>query len=209
MAIPKGFTQFSGKQNLMASFNNWLVENIEGGHLGGIDLPADKEFFWAFDYPIAPQTFPAISTTERGLFNLGDISIGKLMGHTPDGTPIFGVKNQTLIEIVCYAKDTGTFTGATNTVRNLRDRVIFALTNAGHNSTPQVDKITLRDYNNPSKPEIGVIRLDRESNSINEKFIVDSQNQNVKRYILLVRVFWCELNQTSVTKTIKSDTEIS
>ena len=209
MPLPKGFTQFAGKQNLMASFNNWLIENIEGGHLGAQPLPSDKEFFWAFDFPIGPEQFPAISTTERGLFNLGERAINKLIGHTSDGTPIYGVKNQTLIEITCHAKDTGTFTGATNTVRNLRDRVVFAITNAGHISTPQVNKIRLRDYNNPSNPEVGFIELDRDSNSINEKFIVDSQNQNVKRYILLVRIFWCEINQTSITKVITADTIIS
>ena len=209
MALPKGFIQFAGKENLMASFNNWLIENLEGGQLGAAPLTSDKEFFWAFDFPISPQQFPAITTTERGLFNLGDNAFNKLLGHTPDGTPIFGVKNQTLIEITCIAKDNDTFTGATRTVRNLRDRVIFALNNAGHISTPQVDKIRLRDYNNPNKPEIGFMFLDRDSNAINEKFIVDSQNQNVKRYVLLVRIFWCEINQPSITKTITSNTTIT
>lgn len=209
MAIPKGFSHTSGKEALMASFNNWLIENIDGGHLGVPPLPGDKEFFWVFDYPIAPQQFPAITTTERGLFNLGELALDKLVGHSSDGSPIFGVRNQTLIEITCISQDSETFTGSTLIVRNLRDRVIFALTNAGHISTPEVSKIELRDYNNPSTPVIGFIELDRESNSINEKFVVDPQNQNVKRYVLLVRVFWHELGQQlNITQNINSDTQI-
>ena len=209
MAIPKGFRHTSGKEALMGSFNNWLIENIDGGHLGILPLPGDKEFFWAFDYPIAPQQFPAITTTERGLFNLGERALGKLVGHSSDGSPIYGVKNQTLIEITCISQDSETLTGSTRIVRNLRDRVIFALTNAGHVSTPSVSTIELRDYNNPSTPVIGFIELDRESNSINEKFVVDPQNQNVKRYVLLIRVFWNELGQQlNITQNINSDTQI-
>ncbi|TDI97025.1 MAG: hypothetical protein E2O29_01965 [Deltaproteobacteria bacterium] len=210
MPVPKGFVHSSGKENLMASFNNWLIENIDGGHLGSPPLPSGEEFFWVFDYPIAPQQFPAISTTERGLFNLGERAFDKLIGHSPDGSPIFGVRNQTLIEITCISQDSETFTGSTRVVRNLRDRVIFALTNAGHTSTPDVSTIQLRDYSNPNKPVIGFIELDKESNSINEKFIVDQENQNVKRYILLIRVFWNELGQQlNVTQNLNSDTEIN
>ena len=202
MTIPTGFGQFAGKENLMESFNNWLIENIGGGHVGSPPLPSGKDFFWAFDFPIQPQQTPAVTTTERGLFNLGELAFNKLIGHRPDGEPVFGTKNQTLIEITCIDQDTETKTNSTKVVRNLRDRVTQALATLN---------IPLRDYaNHPSNPpKIGIITLDPESNAINEKFVVDPQNLQVKRYVIIIRVFWMELNHTFKTQTILSDAEIT
>lgn len=200
MAIPKHFTMFSGKENLIASFNNWLMDTINGGYLGVGVLPVDKEFFWAFDGPILPQHTPAITVIERGLFNLGETALDKLLGFDNSGKPIYGNLNQTLIEITCIDQDTDTYTRATKVVRNLRDRVIQSF---GTNSIP------LKDFNNPLKPEIGSIWVDAESNSINEKFVQDPANQQVKRYIILIRIFWVETLQISTIKTISSSTIIT
>lgn len=199
MSIPSNYKGFAGKQNLMASFNNFLIETIQGGQLDPPPLQNDKEFFWAFDHPISPQDFPAITTTEIGLFNLGELALGRFLGFNKNGIECKGTKNQTLIEITCIAKDSETFTGATNLVRNLRDRVEQALT---------TEKIPLRDYNNPTSPQIGLIEVDRESNSINEKYLVDVTNQNIKRYVILVRVFWLSLVNQSFTDSITSDADI-
>lgn len=198
--IPSNSKFSFGKQNLLASFNNWLIETIEGGHVGTAPLPSDKEFFWDFDYPIEPQDFPAISTTEIGLFNLGEIALGRFLGFNENGSECFGTRNQTLIEITAFAKDSETFTGATNTVRNLRDRITQALT---------VEPIPLRNYNVPGNPQIGIIEVDRQSNAINEKFIVDPSNQNVKRYVLIVRIFWLEVTNAITTRLLTSDAEIT
>ena len=200
MTIPKGFQSSAGKQNLLASFNNWLIENVEGGHVGIAPLPSDKEFFWDFDFPIEPQDFPAIATTEIGLFNLGEIALDRFLGFDENGNECFGTRNQTLVEITAFAKDSATFTGATNTVRNLRDRIVQALT---------VEPIPLRNYNVSGNPEIGIIEVDRQSNAINEKFIVDPSNQNVKRYVVIVRIFWLEVTGSIGTRTLTSDAEIT
>lgn len=162
-------------------------------------LPAGKEFYWMFDFPIAPVNTPAISVTEIGLFNYGEIAMDRLVGF--DGNePIYGTKNQTLVEIICTDQDSLDYSEATKMVRNLRDRVV------GLFGTQQ---IPLVDYGNPSKPQIGYLWLDNSSNAINEKLLIDPQNQNLKRYVLLVRIFWMELTQRTKETVIKSNTTIA
>ncbi len=202
MPVNRNFKHSTGKENLIASFNNFLIENVQGGHLGIQPLPSDKDFFWSFNYPIQPQNTPAISTVELGLFNLGAQGFNNLIGTKADGEPVFGRKNQTLVEVTCHAKDSTEITNATQTVYNLRDRVIQAL---------NVDSIELRDYANHSSnpPKVGLIVVDPESNAINEKLVVDPQNQEYKRYVLIIRVFWCEINQASTSQDITSDAEIT
>jgi hypothetical protein len=200
MTIPRNYKAFHGKENLMASINHWLMDTIEGGYLGVPPLPSNKDFFWAFDFPIIPQNTPAITTAEIGLFNLGEMALDRLMGFTDDGNPIYGTINQTLIEITCVDQDKEGYSASTKNVRNLRDKVMAAFT---------TENIPLKNYNSPSKPQIGIIRLDLNSNSVNEKFLVDPVNQNLKRYVLLIRLFWNELEQRATGNSLKSDTQIS
>jgi hypothetical protein len=190
--------RFFGKANLVASFNKYLVDTVPGGYVGIPALPVNKEFYWYFDYPIAPINTPSISVAEIGLFNYGEIAMDRLLAYV-DGVPVYGTKNQTLLEITCMDQDKADYTQATLVVRNLRDRIADALIDA---------QIPLVDYNNPLKPVIGYIWLDSAGNAINEKYIVDSQNQQFKRYVLMVRIFWFELEQISNTKTIVSNTTI-
>lgn len=200
MAIPRNFIHTTGKENLMASFNHWLMDTVLGGHVGFGALPADKDFYWAFDYPIQPGQNPSISTTEIGLFSLGDNSLDRLLAIDTAGEPIYGYRNQTLIEITILDQDSDSYTGATRKVRNLRDRVHQAL---------QTEIIPFKDYSNPSAPQLGIIQLDNQSNAINEKYIVDPVNQQLKRYTLLIRVFWNELLvRESPSKTITSDSVV-
>jgi hypothetical protein len=164
-------------------------------------LPSDKEFFWAFDFPILPEFTPSISTTEVGLFNLGEMALDRFLGNDASGIPIYGTMNQTLMQIDCIDQNKDGYNRATKKVRNLRDRVVCALTDAN-------ELIPLLDYDNPLKPTIGWIRLDNSSNSINEKFLTDPSNQQLRRYTILVRIFWMEINQNSFTQTITSNATV-
>jgi len=199
MPLTPNSTIPAGKANLMASFNTWLMNTIQGGYFGLPPLPTGKEFFWNFDAPIAAQKTPGISTTEVGLFNLGETALERLLGHDANGNPIFGIRNQTLIEISCIDQDSETYTSATQKVRKLRDRVVNAL---------YVETIPLRNYDDPLTPQIGIIELDSASNAINEKFLIDPANQNLKRYVLLVRVFWMEFINRTQLQTINANAQI-
>ena len=191
--------KFHGKENLIASLNYWITNTVLGGQIGVPPLAPNNEFYWLFDYPIAPLNTPAISITEIGLFNTGEMAMDRLVGY--DGSdPLYGTKNQTLIEIVCTDQDGANYSSATHMVRNLRDRVMDALESAS--------SIPLVDYANPNKPKIGYLWVDANSNSINEKFLVDAQNQNLKRYVLLVRIFWIELTQRTNSKTLAANAVI-
>ena len=200
MSLPASFLPKAGKQNLMSSFNQFLVEQLEGGQVhDGLSttLPAGKTFWCLFGYPLTGLVFPSISVTEVGLFSRGELALDRVLGHDAVGKPVKGTRNQTLIEVNCWAKDTPESAQAEKTVRELRDTVIYALTNAGEvdESTGLlvVPAITLRDFGQAGEPMVGTITVDRTDNAINEKFIVDAADQNIKRYRLLIRVFWNEL----------------
>lgn len=190
----------SGKQNLISSINEFLVANIPEGEVydgQATTLSGGKEFFWLFEYPLSGEVFPSISISEVGLFSLAPIALDRLLGIDSTGKAIKGERNQTLIEINCWAKDTDEKADATKVVRELRDKVYFILKNAGEfdedTDSFVVPPIDLKDFSQGVPPVVGKVTVDRADNSIDEKYIVDAESQNIKRYKLLVRVFWFEL----------------
>ena len=197
-AIQPDFKAQSGKQNLMVSLNKWVMEFVRGGYPGDGVLPSGKDFYWAFDTPLAPLNTPSIGVTEIGLFDDGARAFDEnLVGFDSTGEPIKAVRNQTLVEYTCYMVDSDGFGGATAKVRELRDRLYFALKFAGTMNRREdaflIPPIYLRDYTVPgSSPIIGVIRVDPTGNAINEKFLVDPANNQLKTYKLLVRFLYDE-----------------
>lgn len=190
----------SGKQSTISSFNTWLSEQLPEGvvHDGfATELPVGKEFWIHYGYPLSALMKPAISIAEIGLFSPGATAIGRVLEMNPTtGAPVKGMKNQTLMEIDCWATDTADSANAEKTVRDLRDRVVYALMNAGEWDEDAddfvVDPILLKDYSQVMPPTVGVIYLDREANSINEQFLVDPVNAELKRYKITVRIYWFE-----------------
>jgi len=200
MPLPSNFTSKAGKQNVIASLNQFLVNEIGGGEVhDGVSttLPSGKVHWWFFGYPLSSLLFPSVSVAEVGLFNRGEFAIDRVLGFDSTGKPVKGTRNQTLVEINCWAKDTATSAQAEKTVRELRDKVAYVLVNAGEvdESTGLfiVPPIDLKDFSQVGEPKVGKITLDRTDNAINEKFLVDAADQNIKRYRLLVRMFWFEL----------------
>lgn len=201
MPIPSSFVNPTGKQNVISSINNFLIDQIGGGEVydgESTSLSGGNTFFWMFDYPLSGMVFPSISISEIGLFSRQPRALGRVLGiDKTTGKPIKGDRNQTLIEINCWAKDTPSKADATKVVRELRDKVNYVLINAGEfdedTDSLVIPPIQLKDFSQPSPPVVGVIELDRTDNSIDEKYIVDADDQNIKRYKLLVRLFWSEL----------------
>ena len=196
-SIPGDFKASSGKQNLISSINDWLVDVVRGGKVDDGALISGQDFYWFFDYPIAPQRFPCIAVSEIGLFDIGKRAFDEnLVGFTEDGKPIRAVRNQTLIEISCWHQDDDNFGGATKKVRELRDRIVYALEFAGTMNDKEdgfiIPPIKLIDFYQESKPIIGIVRIDPNGNAINEKFLIDPINQQLKRYKLLIRVQYDE-----------------
>ena len=196
-SVPKDLNLTSGKQNLMASLNEWLTTIVRGGKEDDGSLLASQDFYWFFDYPIAPQRFPSVAISEVGLFDLGKRAFDEnLVGFTEDGKPIHAVRNQTLVEVSCWHQDSDNFGGATKKVRELRDRIVYALEFAGTMNEKEdgfiIPPIKLIDFYQESKPVIGIIRLDPNGNAINEKFLIDPINQQLKRYKLLIRLSYDE-----------------
>lgn len=196
-SIPADFKASSGKQNFMESLNKWLVDIVRGGQSADAPLLGGNDFYWGFDRPIAPLNMPAIGVVEIGLFDLGARAFNSnLVGFTVDNRPIRGVRNQTLVEITCYAVDTDTFGGATKKVRELRDRIVYALEFAGTENDQEngfvVPHIKLKDFSQSGRPVVGIIRVDPTGNAINEKFLIDPVNNQIKMYKLLVRFLYDE-----------------
>lgn len=196
--VPSDFKASSGKENFMSSLNTWLAGVIRGGQLDGTSiLQEGNDFYWKFDYPLAPNVMPSIGVSEIGLFDLGKRAMDdNLVGFTEEGKAIRAVRNQTLVEINCWATDSDNFGGATKKVRELRDRVVYALEFAGtlddEEDTFIIPPIKLYDFSQIDKPVVGIILLDPSGNSINEKFLIDPITNQLKRYKLLVRFLYDE-----------------
>ncbi len=202
MPIPASFVPPTGKTNVIASFNQFLIDEIGGGQVytgTNDDLTGGNIFFWLFDMPLSGLVFPSITTSEVGLFNRAPIAFDRLLEISKStGKAIKGDINQTLIEINCWAKGTAEKADATKVIRQFRDKVNYVLKNAGeidedNPGTFIVPPIDLKDFSQPSPPVLGKIRVDNADNSIDEKYIVDEVDQEIKRYKFLVRIFWYEL----------------
>ncbi len=202
MPLPSGFIHPTGKQNVISSINQFLIDEIGGGEVyDGIAtvLPGGKDFFWFFDYPLTGLLFPSIVTTEVGLFSQAPIALDRVLAFDKvTGKPIKGERDQTLIEINCWAKNTPEQGDATKVIRILRDKVRYVLQNAGEIDEDNpgqfiVPPIDLKDFSQVVPPVVGKIRVDTADNAIDEKYIVDADKQEIKRYRLLVRIFWFEL----------------
>jgi hypothetical protein len=184
MTLPTDFKWNSGKQALMGSLAEYFTAQI-----------TDETF--DFDNPIIPVKLPSYGVVEKGLYNQGVMAFDNLLGYR-NGQPLYGRRDQTLIEISAW-DDVSIHSDAAGKVRQMRDKIVYVLYNAGREDDSGVlvlPPIKLYNYYATPKVEIGVIELDPSDNSINEKFVVDPINQNIKVYKLLVRLFWYEyLNQ--------------
>jgi len=178
--LPIDFKWNSGKSALMGSLADYFTTQI-------------TDEYFDFDNPILPVKLPGYGVTEIGLFNLAPIAFEHFLGYK-DGEPLYGKKNQTLIEVSAW-DDESIHPDAVGKVRQMRDKIVYVLYNAGRVGDDGVfvlPPIKLYDYSASPATEIGLIELDPSDNSINEKFVVDPVNQNIKMYKLLIRLFWYE-----------------
>jgi len=175
-----GFKWGSGKNAFMGSLADYLTTQI-------------PDEFFDFDNPILPVKLPGYGVTEVGLFNLQPIAFEHFLGYKND-TAVYGKKNQTLVEITAW-DDVTKHSDASGKVRQMRDKIVWMLYNAGRRNEDGsfiLPIIKMYDYYQSPKKETGVIWFDDSDNAINEKFIVDPVNQNIKIYKVLVRMFWFE-----------------
>lgn len=204
MPLSLGWKWGSGKSSFMGSLSEWLTTQIPG------------ETF-EFDNPILPASMPAYGVVEVGLFNIGAQAMGDFVGNYYDewtsgysgvsgasGWEVtsgysgvrekFARRNQTLVEITAW-DDVTRHSDASGKVRQMRDKVIWSLYNAGRDDGAGgfvAPIIKMYDYYQTPKKQTGVIILDPSDNAINEKFVVDPVNQNIKMYRMLIRFFYFE-----------------
>jgi hypothetical protein len=184
MTLPVDFKWDSGKSALMGSLADYFITNI-------------TDEYFDFDNPLLPIKLPGYGVSEKGLFNMGVYAFDNFLGYK-GGEALYGRKDQTLIEISAWDDET-LHSDAVGKVRQMRDKIVYVLLNAGRIDDAGVEvlpPIKLYDYSTSPKTEIGVIELDSADNSINEKFTIDPVNQNLKVYKLLIRLFWYEFLKT-------------
>jgi len=177
--LPVDFKWSSGKNAMMGSLAEYLVTNI-------------TDEYFDFDNPLLPIKLPGYGVSEKGLYNLGVVAFEHLLGYK-NGLPLYGRKNQTLVEISAWDDET-LHSNAVGKVRQMRDKVVYLLYNAGRVDDAGgfvMPPIKMYSYY-PTKTEVGIIELDHSDNAINEKLVIDPINQNLKIYKLLMRLFWYE-----------------
>jgi len=178
--IPVGFKWSSGKAALLGSFADYLRTQI-------------TDEYFDYDSPLVPVKLPGYGITEKGLFNKAVVAFEHFLGYK-NGQPLYGRQDQTLVEISAWDDET-THSDAVGKVRQMRDKVVYVLYNAGRVNDAGgfvLPPIKLYNYNVSPKVEMGVIQVDQADNAINERFIIDPINQNLKTYRILVRLFWYE-----------------
>ena len=180
MPLPTNFKWNSGKAALMGSFADYLTTQI-------------TDEYFDFDNPILPIKLPGYGVAEKGLYNLGIVAFEHLLGYK-NNVPVYGRKNQTLIEVSAWDDET-LHPNAVGKVREMRDKLVYVLYNAGRVNDSGgfiLPPMKLYDYSQNPKVEIGIIELDPADNAINEKLVIDPINQNIKIYRVLFRMFWYE-----------------
>ena len=178
--LPANFRWTSGKAAMLGSFNKYMQTQIP-----------DENF--DFDSPVLPANMPGYGIMEKGLYNLGAVAFEHLIGYK-DGDPVYARKNQTLVEISAWDNET-LHSNAVDRVRVMRDKVVYVLYNAGRTNDSGafiLPPMKIYDYTKVVPEEIGVMVMDPADNAINEQFVIDPINQNIKTYRILVRLFWYE-----------------
>lgn len=180
MPLSPTFRWSSGKSAFMGSLSEWLITQIPGEN-------------FEFDNPIIPAAMPGYGVVEVGLFNQGALAMDDFVGFGAYGK--YARRNQTLVEITAW-DDVDKHPDASGKVRQMRDKVIWSLYNAGRDDGAGgfvAPIIKMYDYYAmPTKVQSGVIILDPSDNAINEKFVIDPISQNIKMYKMLIRFFYFE-----------------
>lgn len=196
--VPTNFTNPTGKQNLLASFKNWLNTNIP--------TSGASDFVYAFLSDVSnPETFPRVGVSEMQFFQPSVSYLGMSVfpaAAYPVATPATdGSLNGTLLQVEIKT-DEGKDPGALKKLYQIRDRIRYGLINAGtckgDTQTVTVPPIIIYDYDNATpNTETGIIAwvpLEQDV-AIQEQYIAPGEElPNIHTLKLLVRLEWFELN---------------
>lgn len=198
MPVPTSYTNPTGKQNVLTSFNNWLVTNVPTA--GAADFVYD---FLA--EPSTPQIFAQVSVTELTYFDPGISAFGMNIFPASNYPAVTPAKNGTgmcmMVQIEIKA-DAGVNKSAKQAVYKIRDRFKRALTLAGYSDdeapgVPLVAPILVLDYGVIPPGDTGIIAhvpVERD-NGLQENYIgPDEGTPNIHTMRLLALLEWYELN---------------
>lgn len=162
----------TGKYNVLSSVNSYLQT-----HLSGYATVV-------FGMPQAALPLPAISVNEVGLFN--DLGGGYDEGFR---------RQQTILEIKLWADETQD-AGATRTVIQLRDRLMYALMNAGRTTASGLVMPAIPIYDHAAgdlSTVQGYVRIPwGKTSTTSERLDTAADNPRLKVYRILQRVEWHE-----------------
>lgn len=195
--IPGTYTNPTGKNNALSSFNIWIARVVTQKISG--------DFGWVFDPEMQPSKFPSVEVTEFQYFNPGNSAFGMEVfpgnSYPAAAPPTQGTLMEMLVQLTIRA-DQGADLNAKQTVYQIRDRIKRAL-----QLSAMVDSSTGNGYVEPLKVldydadqnglDTGIIaRIPVEQdNAIQERYLPpDASAQNIHTIQLLVRLQWFEMN---------------
>ncbi len=196
-SIPGEYTNPTGKNNALSSFNLWLTRVVA--------LRVSGDFGWIFDPEMQPATYPHVEVTEFQYFNPGNTAFGMEVfpanSYPAAAPPTQGTQMEMLIQINIRA-DQGADVNAKKTVYQIRDRIKRALQLSAmvDSSTGNgyVEPIQVLDYDaNTDGLATGILaRIPVEKdNAIQERYLPpDAGAQNIHTIQLLVQLQWFEMN---------------
>ena len=177
----------TGKYNAIASICKWLEVNVPGG----------TQFTWFFTAQQATAVFPRVEVEEFQYPDLGNSAYGGVV--FPAGAQSEGQLSQMMLKFDFFTSN-GPNINAKQALYEARDRVVYALRNAGRSTdrdaTALLPAISVLDYNGGSSTDTQTVaRVPmEEDNAFTEQYFAPTAEQpNVHQLRLLVKFHWWEM----------------
>lgn len=187
MPVAEAYTNPTGFQNLLSSFNEWLFLNVPPGSQFTYNFMADAG---TTDFPSVEVVGP-IDNVEPGANAYGELVF-------PAGAQEQGRPNVVTIEINIYT-DSRKDKSAKKTAFQIRDRIARGLANAGlsndDDGTVILPPIKVLDYDNSAADTGIVARVQtRSASGLGSRYFPPSADAStVHKIQMLARVEWYEL----------------
>lgn len=193
-AVDPGFTNPTGKNNLVTSFNKWLELNVP---TAGAD-----DFVYDFLHDQDPQVFPRVDVYEVSDASRAATSFGKTIApfntHPTLNPATEGQQSAITMQVDIQTDDRRSKT-AKRDMYKIRDRFRYGFDNAGVaddvTGAEKVPPILVLDFDDGAA-ETGIIaQVSLEDGAIQETYVPPEEGKpSIHLLSLTVRLEWFELN---------------
>lgn len=198
MPVPTSYTNPTGKQNVLTSFNNWLMTNVP--------TAGNADFVYSFLSEVSnPEVFALVTVTEQTYFDPGVGAFGmNVFPHSgyPISSPAMNGTMMCMMLQIEIKADAGVDPAAKQKAYKIRDRIKRGLVLAGVSAdeapgTALIPPIVVLDYTQTIPADTGIVAWIpvQQDNGLQESYIQpDEGTPNIHTIRILALLEWFELN---------------